>query len=71
MLAFDVVCADGRKPDGPAAKSLTARALAARLVVLTCGTHDETVRMLPPLTIPDRDLKEVATLLARAIRQTP
>ncbi|HEY4370190.1 MAG TPA: 4-aminobutyrate--2-oxoglutarate transaminase [Steroidobacteraceae bacterium] len=70
MLAFDVVkTREGAEPDGVAAKRVAAKALEAGLIVLTCGTYGETVRILVPLTIADGDLKEGLELLTGAIAQ--
>ena len=61
MLAFDL-------PDAGAAKALVARALQRGLLLLTCGGHGETVRLLMPLTIPDAELTQGLEILAEAIR---
>jgi 4-aminobutyrate aminotransferase / (S)-3-amino-2-methylpropionate transaminase / 5-aminovalerate transaminase len=61
MLAFDL-------PDAAAAKALVARALQRGLLLLTCGGHGETVRLLMPLTIPDAELTQGLEILAEAIR---
>ena len=62
MLAFDA-------PDAVAAKRLVGRALEHGLLLLTCGTHGETVRLLMPLTIPDADLNAGLEILAEVIRE--
>jgi 4-aminobutyrate aminotransferase/(S)-3-amino-2-methylpropionate transaminase len=47
MLAFDVVKSPGsNEPDGAGAKRVVARALEGGLIVLTCGTYGETLRIL-------------------------
>jgi 4-aminobutyrate aminotransferase/(S)-3-amino-2-methylpropionate transaminase len=57
MLGFDVVKSRASgEPDGPSAKKVVATALQKGLIVLTCGTQGETIRILVPLTIPDADL---------------
>jgi 4-aminobutyrate aminotransferase/(S)-3-amino-2-methylpropionate transaminase len=61
MLAFDL-------PDAAAAKALVARALQRGLLLLTCGGHGETVRLLIPLTIRDAELAQGLDILAEAIR---
>jgi 4-aminobutyrate aminotransferase / (S)-3-amino-2-methylpropionate transaminase / 5-aminovalerate transaminase len=69
MLAFDVVQARGSQtPDGPAARRLVARALQRGLLLLTCGGHGETVRLLMPLTIADAQLSVGLEILADEIR---
>lgn len=68
MLAFDVMKARGSsEPDGARAKRVAALALEAGLIVLTCGTFGETVRILVPLTIDDADLKRGLQILSDAI----
>ncbi|WP_433262349.1 4-aminobutyrate--2-oxoglutarate transaminase [Actinosynnema sp. CS-041913] len=42
---------------------------AAGVVVLTCGTHGNVLRLLPPLVIPDDLLAEGVTVLERAISE--
>lgn len=70
MLAFDVVKSPGSKePDGPAAKRIANKALEGGLIVLTCGTYGETIRILVPLTIADADLKTGLSILTAAIKQ--
>jgi 4-aminobutyrate aminotransferase/(S)-3-amino-2-methylpropionate transaminase len=69
MLAFDVMQARGSQtPDGPAARRLVARALQRGLLLLTCGGHGETVRLLMPLTIADAQLSVGLEILADEIR---
>jgi 4-aminobutyrate aminotransferase/(S)-3-amino-2-methylpropionate transaminase len=68
MLAFDVLKSkESGEADGARAKRIAALALEAGLIVLTCGTFGETVRLLMPLTIPDADLKLGLTILSDAI----
>ncbi|WP_339348537.1 4-aminobutyrate--2-oxoglutarate transaminase [uncultured Sphingomonas sp.] len=68
MIGFDIV-ADraGREPDGAEAKRVCARALDAGLILLTCGTHGETIRILVPLTVSDAILTEGMDALERAL----
>ncbi len=71
MLAFDIVKPDAsRTPDGVGAKLVAARALDKGLIVLTCGTYGETIRLLVPLTISDAVLNEGLDILVDAIRLT-
>lgn len=70
MLAFDALKSrEGAEPDGAAAKRITVHALESGLVILTCGTYGEAVRMLPPLTIPESVLEEGLDILTNAIEQ--
>jgi 4-aminobutyrate aminotransferase/(S)-3-amino-2-methylpropionate transaminase len=68
MLAFDVFKSrDGREPDGVRAKRISTLSLESGLIVLTCGTFGETLRILVPLTIEDADLKQGLQILRDAI----
>jgi 4-aminobutyrate aminotransferase/(S)-3-amino-2-methylpropionate transaminase len=77
MIGFDVVTSrDQREPDGSTAKRVTAHALERGLVILSCGTYSETIRILAPLTIPEADLDEGLQILedalvAAAAQKTP
>ena len=66
MIAFDLVDADG-KPDAAAAKAVATCALEAGLLLLTCGIHGNTVRILVPLTVSDAVLDEGLGLLEHAL----
>ncbi len=69
MMALEFVTPGGRGPDAEAAKAIQ-RACAARgVLVLTCGTYGNTIRLLPPLTIPEGLLREGLTILAEEIRE--
>lgn len=70
MVAFDLVTSHGgREPDGAAAKQVTARALEGGLILLSCGVHGETIRLLYPLTISDALLDEGLDRLEDALRR--
>jgi 4-aminobutyrate aminotransferase/(S)-3-amino-2-methylpropionate transaminase len=66
MVGFDILDADG-KPDGAEAKAVCARALEAGLILLTCGTQGEAIRVLAPLTIEDAIFEEGLAALERAL----
>ncbi len=71
MVGFDVVTSpEDPRPDGIGAKLVAARAMDGGLVVLTCGTFGETIRLLTPLTISDAILDEGLKILLNAVRQT-
>ena len=68
MSAFDLVASrGGREPRGEAA-TLAAKALNKGLLLLSCGIHGETIRLLYPLTIPEAQLDEGLDLLEDALR---
>jgi 4-aminobutyrate aminotransferase / (S)-3-amino-2-methylpropionate transaminase / 5-aminovalerate transaminase len=70
MLAVELVTGEtgpsGPVPD-PAATAAVARAAHERgLLLLTCGTYGNVIRLLPPLVIGDDDLDRGLTLLEQA-----
>jgi 4-aminobutyrate aminotransferase/(S)-3-amino-2-methylpropionate transaminase len=68
MIGFDIVKAvDGRTPDPDATKRVTAAALEAGLIVLSCGVYGNTIRILVPLTVSDEVLEEGIAKLERAL----
>ena len=68
MVAFDIVKSrGGEEPDADATKRVTAAALAEGLVLLSCGVHANTIRILMPLTISDEILAEGMGKLERAL----
>jgi 4-aminobutyrate aminotransferase/(S)-3-amino-2-methylpropionate transaminase len=66
MIAFDIVDAEGR-PDAAAAKTVAQSALDLGLVILTCGTFGNTIRILVPLTVPDDQLEDGLSRLGTAL----
>lgn len=66
MTAFDMVDAEG-KPAPQDVKSLQKIALENGLILLSCGMHGNTVRLLMPLTIQDDVLEEGLNILQSAL----
>lgn len=69
MIGFDIVRARGGEPDGAEAKAVTARALEKGLILLSCGVHGETIRLLAPLTTPDAILDEGLDILEASLER--
>lgn len=68
MVAFEVVTEHGgSKPDAAGAKALAAKCLERGLLILTCGVHSDTIRLLTPLTASKEILKEGLDILEAAI----
>ncbi|MEO8683732.1 MAG: 4-aminobutyrate--2-oxoglutarate transaminase [Devosia sp.] len=68
MVAFDVVRKRGSvEPDADATKRVIQAALADGLILLSCGIHGNTIRILNPLTISDALLEEGLAKLGRAL----
>jgi len=66
MIAFDIVT-DSGEPDAATTKRVIQTALADGLVLLSCGIHGNTIRVLNPLTISDALLEEGLVKLGRAL----
>jgi 4-aminobutyrate aminotransferase/(S)-3-amino-2-methylpropionate transaminase len=66
MIAFDVLDPAG-VPDGTTAKRIAAAALERGLVLLTCGTRGQTIRILVPLTVSDAILDEGLAIMTDAL----
>lgn len=68
MIAVELVKPGTTDPDPVITKAIAAAALAQGVVILTCGTHGNVIRLLPPLVIGDELLDEGLTVLIDAIR---
>jgi 4-aminobutyrate aminotransferase/(S)-3-amino-2-methylpropionate transaminase len=69
MVAFDIVTEiGGDTPDAAATKRVTQAALDSGLVLLSCGVHGNTIRILNPLTISDALLEEGLDRLEDALK---
>ena len=68
MIAFDIVRHRGASdPDADATRRVTQAAIAEGLVLLSCGVHGNTIRLLMPLTIGDAILDEGMAKLEKAL----
>jgi 4-aminobutyrate aminotransferase / (S)-3-amino-2-methylpropionate transaminase / 5-aminovalerate transaminase len=70
MIGFDVVDAGGA-PDPAETKAVCARALDAGLILLSCGTKGEAIRILVPLTASDALVDEGLATIAHALAGAP
>jgi len=70
MLALEFVRPGGVEPDPAVTKAVAAAAHAAGLIVLTCGSYGNVVRLLPPLAIGDALLGEALDVLLEVIAGT-
>lgn len=69
MIGFDIVAhGDESRPDKEATARVTARALELGLVLLSCGTAGNVVRILVPLTASDAVLAEGLDRLEQALK---
>ncbi|WP_330256957.1 4-aminobutyrate--2-oxoglutarate transaminase [Nocardia sp. NBC_00565] len=68
MLAVEFVKPGTREPDAELVRRIAKTCHDAGVVVLTCGTYGNVIRLLPPLSLPAELLDEGLTVLADAIR---
>ena len=68
MLAIEIVKPGTAEPDADLTKAVAAEALSQGVVLLTCGTYGNVIRLLPPLVISDDLLDEGITVLADVLR---
>ncbi|MBJ6987774.1 4-aminobutyrate--2-oxoglutarate transaminase [Devosia sp. MC521] len=69
MVAFDIVDASGA-PDAARTKAVIQAAIDDGLVLLSCGIHGNTIRILNPLTISDALLSEGLEKLTSALAKS-
>ena len=70
MIAMELVKPGTAEPDPVLTRTLSTRAHAAGVIVLTCGTFNNVVRFLPPLPISDELLVEGLDVLASILAET-
>ncbi|HEU4667527.1 MAG TPA: 4-aminobutyrate--2-oxoglutarate transaminase, partial [Arthrobacter sp.] len=68
MLAIELVQAGSKEPNPELTKSVAAACLKEGVIILTCGTYGNVIRLLPPLVITDELLNDGLDVLAAAIR---
>lgn len=66
MVATEFVLPDGAPNPAAAAKVIEA-CLAERTLLLTCGTYDQAIRIIPPLTVTAEQIGEFLGLYRRAV----
>ena len=71
MIAVELVKSGTSEPDPELTKALAGAAHAAGVLVLSCGTFGNVLRLLPPLTISDALLTEGLEVLADILADIP
>ena len=66
MVAVEIVRPGTREPDSITTKAIAAACHRAGLVLLTCGTDGNVIRMLPPLVMPEHLLEQGLDIIDRA-----
>ncbi|WP_145735980.1 4-aminobutyrate--2-oxoglutarate transaminase [Saccharopolyspora dendranthemae] len=67
MIAVELVRGGTREPDADLARAVAAAAHSRGVVLLTCGTFGNVVRLLPPLSISDDLLQDGLDVFADAL----
>jgi 4-aminobutyrate aminotransferase / (S)-3-amino-2-methylpropionate transaminase / 5-aminovalerate transaminase len=70
MIAIELVQPGTIEPDAALTGRIAAAAHQQGLVVLTCGTYGNVLRLLPPLSMPDHLLDEALDVLTRVFEAT-
>lgn len=68
MMAVEICHPGTNEPDMPTTKEIAAVCHGQGVLVLTCGTHGNVMRLLPPLVIDDDLLVDGLRVLAAAVR---
>jgi 4-aminobutyrate aminotransferase/(S)-3-amino-2-methylpropionate transaminase len=69
MIAFDIVTERGRfTPDATTTKAVTTKSQSLGLILLSCGVYGNTIRLLAPLTAPDKVIEEGFNLMTEALK---
>ena len=68
MLAIELVQAGSKEPNAELTKAVAAACLQEGVIILTCGTYGNVIRLLPPLVISDELLLDGLEVLAAAIK---
>ena len=69
MVALEFVKAGGLEPDAELTKAIAGACLDEGVLILTCGTYGNVIRLLPPLVIGDELLDEAFDVLEAVIRK--
>lgn len=71
MIALELVVPGTTDPDPELTKAAAAAALAQGVIVLTCGTYGNVIRLVPPLVIGDELLLDGLGVLDSVLRAAP
>lgn len=69
MMALEFVKPGSKEPNADAAKQIAAKCMEQGVIILTCGTFANNVRLLPPLVIDFDLLRDGLRVFAKAIEE--
>ena len=67
MLAIEFADGDGLAPRPDLAKGLLAEAMARNVLLLSCGTYGQAVRIIPPLVTTDNEVEIALTAIGESL----
>ncbi len=67
MVALEFAEPGGLKPRPDLAKSLLHEAFERKLLLLTCGTYGQVVRVIPPLVTTDAEVDQAVAIIAESL----
>jgi 4-aminobutyrate aminotransferase len=67
MLAIEFAGPDGLEPRADLAKSLIGEAFARKVLLLTCGTFGQAVRIIPPLVTTEDEVEMALTAITESL----
>lgn len=70
MAGVEFVKPDGKIPDKEKAMAVKKTCIENGMLILTCGTHDNITRWIPPLIINDEQLEEGLKIFEHALEKT-
>ena len=66
MVATEFVHPDG-SPNPEAVKAVVAKAMDEKVILITCGTYDQAIRIIPPLIVSEEEIRDFLTMYRRAV----
>jgi 4-aminobutyrate aminotransferase len=66
MIGIEFDDEDG-KPSKKIADKVAAQCLEHKMIVLTCGTHGQVIRLIPPLNVSDADAEKALEILEKSM----
>ena len=67
MLAIEFADADGLRPRADLAKGFIQAAFERKLLLLSCGTYGQVVRIIPPLVTNDTEVDSAISAMREAL----
>ena len=68
MIGVEFVDPESGGPDGTTAKAAIARAADLGLLVLTCGSHSQVIRWIPPIDVTAAEISEAVEIFGETLR---